>query len=206
MRDAEDRILNLPLMDHGVMVTHKILVLIFWVRIPVVQQNCIDMATTGYKAMLRDRCPTVVNYALKWQKAKERWVDHAYKNFIRIYVKKEERYNATRITLGIAKYFRNFEFDKSIDWENLTKEEKEYWSRVSSWVGWFVKKYAYIENAYEISKKTGKSDIEIKIDIIGQYLSALLPSEHETEEMKQAKFKYVDNLVDFLIKCFEGRI
>ena len=39
--------------------------------------------TTGYKGMLRDRCPQVVNYALKWQKAKERWINHTYDKFIK---------------------------------------------------------------------------------------------------------------------------
>ncbi len=162
--------------------------------------------TTGYKGMLRDRCPTVVNYALKWQKAKERWIDHAYANFIKIYCDKEERKNATRIILGIAKFYRNFDFDKSIDWENLTPEETIYWKRVSSWVEWFMKKYAYIENAYKISRQNGKDEFSIKVEIIQGYLSQLLPKENTTEKEKQAYYDYVDKLVDFLINCFENRI
>ncbi len=162
--------------------------------------------TTGYKGMLRDRCPKVVDYALKWQKAKERWINHAYTNFIKFYCDKKERNHATRIVLGIAKYYRNFEFDKSIDWDNLTPEDKTYWERISSWVNWFMKKYAYIENAYKISRDAGKDDFTIKVEIINGYLSALLPKEEETDEEKIAKYEYVDNLVDFLIKCFEGRI
>ena len=162
--------------------------------------------TTGYKGMLRDRCPKVVDYALKWQKAKERWINHAYTNFIKFYCDKKERNHATRIVLGIAKYYRNFEFDKSIDWDNLTPEDKTYWERISSWVNWFMKKYAYVENAYKISRDAGKDDFTIKVEIINGYLSALLPKEEETDEEKIAKYEYVDNLVDFLIKCFEGRI
>lgn len=162
--------------------------------------------TTGYKGMLRDRCPTVVNYALKWQKAKERWIDHAYERFIKIYVKKQERYNTTRIVLGIAKFYRNFIFDKSIDWDNLTQEETKYWKRVSSWVEWFTTRYAYIENAYIISRKTGKNEFDAKIEIINSYLSSLLPEKTDDEETKQAKYKYVDRLVNFLVDCFENRI
>ena len=162
--------------------------------------------TTGYKGMLRDRCPKVVDYALKWQKAKERWINHAYTNFIKFYCDKKERNHATRIVLGIAKYYRNFEFDKSIDWDNLTPEDKVYWERISSWVNWFMKKYAYVENAYKISRDAGKDNFTIKVEIINGYLSALLPKEEETDEEKIAKYEYVDNLVDFLIKCFEGRI
>jgi hypothetical protein len=156
--------------------------------------------------MLRDRCPKVVDYALKWQKAKERWIDHAYVNFIKLYVDSNERKHATRIILGIAKFYRNFEFDKSIDWDNLTPEDKEYWKRISSWVKWFSMKYAYMENAYKISRNNGKDEISIKIELINGYLSSLLPTEDMSEEVKQAKYQYVDNLVDFLIKCFENRI
>ena len=42
------------------------------------------MKKLGYKEMLRDRCPKMVNYALKWRKAKEKWIDHVYSNFIGI--------------------------------------------------------------------------------------------------------------------------
>jgi hypothetical protein len=108
--------------------------------------------------------------------------------------------------LGIAKFYRNFEFDKSIDWDNLSPEETVYWKRVSSWVEWFSKKYMYIENAYILSQQAGKGEFDIKVEIINSYLGSLLPSPDMTQEEKQAKYKYVDNLVDFLIKCFNGRI
>lgn len=162
--------------------------------------------TSGYKGMLRDRCPKVVNYALKWLKVKERWIDHAYTNFIKIYVDNKERNHATRITLGIAKYYRNFIFRKSIDWENLSPEETAYWERIAGWVEWFCARYAFIENAYEISSKSGKDIFDIKIEIINGYLSSLLPKQDDSEELKQAKYKFVDNLVDYLINCFENRI
>lgn len=162
--------------------------------------------TSGYKGMLRDRCPKVVNYALKWQKAKERWIDHAYANFIKIYCDNEEKKHATRIVLGIAKFYRNFEFDKSIDWDNLTPEEVTYWKRVSSWVRWFMKNYMYIEDTYITSHERGENDFEIKVKIIKNYLTALLPLSIDSEEEKQAKYKYVDELVDFLIKSFKGYV
>ena len=164
------------------------------------------MKTTGYKGMLRDRCPQTVNYALKWQKAKERWIEHAYVNFIKFYCDNNERKHATRIVLGIAKFYRNFEFDKSIDWDNLSDEEKNYWKRVSSWVNWFSKKYKYMKNMYETSREAGKNEFDIKVELINGYLSKLLPSENMSEEEKEAKYKYVNDLVEFLIKCFKGCI
>ena len=164
------------------------------------------MRNSGYKGMLRDRCPEVVNYALKWQKAKERWINHSYVNFIKFYVDNKERYHTTRIILGLAKFYRNFDFNKSIDWENLTEEETKYWKRVSSWVRWFMKNYAYIENLYSISRQAGKDEMEIKIQIINSYLSTLLPTKQDSNEEKRAKYEYVDKLVNFLIDCFEKRI
>ena len=162
--------------------------------------------TTGYKGMLRDRCPTVVNYALKWQKAKERWIDHAYVNFIKFYCDNNERKHVTRIILGIAKFYRNFEFDKSIDWDNLTPEETVYWKRVSSWVRWFMEEYMWIEETYNTYKQRGWDEFDIKVKLISTHLSALLPSKTASEEERIAKYRYVDNLADFLIKCFNGYV
>ena len=161
------------------------------------------MKQTGYKGMLRDRCPKVVDYALKWCKAKERWIEHTYNRFIKIYANKDNRNNATRIVLGIGKKHKEFDFDKSIDWDNITQEEKDYWSRVSSWVTWFRTYYAYVEQTYRFSKNSGKDMFSIKVDIINSYLSKLLPAQDMSEEEKQAKYNYVDKLVDYLIECFE---
>ena len=165
------------------------------------------MKKSGYREMLRDRCPKVVNYALKWQKAKEKWIEHVYHNSISFYVSRDNRNNATHIILGIKKgKVKNFEFDKTIDWDNLTSEEKVYWERVSSWVNWFMTYYQYIENMYDISKKNGKDDFSIQIEIIQSYLSWLLPSPNCTQEEKEAKYQYVDNLAEFLTQCIEGKI
>lgn len=159
--------------------------------------------TNGYKGMLRDRCPKVVNYALKWQKAKERWINHTYDNFIKFYIDKNERKYTTRIILGIAKHYRNFDFDKSIDWDNLTDEETQYWKRVSSWVKWFTENYTYMQNTYNTSRHTGEDEFSIKVELIDNYLSSLLPKQTEHESIKQAKYAYVDKLVDFLVECFK---
>lgn len=92
---------------------------------------------TSYKEMLRDRVPLFVDLALKWCKAKEIWINHVYNNFINIYVEKDQRYHATRIVLGISSKYRNFDFNKTIAWDNLTDEEKESWESVETWVSWF---------------------------------------------------------------------
>ena len=160
--------------------------------------------STGYKEMLRDRCPKVVDFALKWCQAKERWIDHAYANFIKIYVSNNERKHATRITLGIAKYYRDFIFDKSINWEDLTHEEETYWRYVSGWVRWFTERFAYIENTYNISRSVGKSQFDCKVEIIQKFLSSELPSEDDDDETKEKKYAYVNKLTDYLVRCIEN--
>lgn len=100
---------------------------------------------TSYKSMLRDRCPKVVDIALRWCRAKTKWINHVYSHFINIYVMKEDRYDATRIVLGISSKYRNFEFERTIDWENISESETEYWKTISEWVKWFQSRHIYIE-------------------------------------------------------------
>ena len=169
--------------------------------------------------MLRDRCPKIVDYALKWQKAKEKWIDHVYCYSVRIIgdelninneiikTANENKRAVISILLGMKKgKIKYFDFDNTIDWDNLSDDDKVYWERVSSWVKWFCKKYAYIENAYLISKKVGKNEIDIKVEIINSYLTTLMPSADASEEEKQAKYDYIDRFVDFLIRCIEKKI
>jgi hypothetical protein len=154
--------------------------------------------------MLRDRCPETVNFALKWCNAKTRWVEHAYRNFIKIYVAKDERYHATRITLGIAKYYRNFDFDKSINWDDLTDEEANYWYKISETVKWFTKYFAYIKNTCEILLSKGYDDVGCKVDIISYYLSERLPDANlliEDENAYNKQMNEVDKFADYLLKC-----
>jgi hypothetical protein len=177
------------------------------------------MKKLGYREMLRDRCPKVVSHALKWQKAKEKWIEHVYAYFIRILgdeidindkvvrTAKDNKRAVMSILLGMKKgRVKDFDFKRTIDWDNLSDEECVYWERVSSWVRWFCTKYAYCENAYLISKRVGKDEESIKIEIITSYLGALMPSADASDEEKQAKYDYVDKFVEFLIKCFENKI
>lgn len=177
------------------------------------------MKQLGYREMLRDRCPKMVDYALKWQKAKEKWIEHAYCYFIKIVGEERDiddnlirtasdnKRAIITVLLGLKKGKpKHFEFNKTIDWDNLSDEDKIYWEKVASWVKWFSTKYAYIENAYDISKKAGKNDLDIRIEIINDYLTALMPSADASEEEKIAKYEYVDKLVDFLIRCIEKKL
>lgn len=163
------------------------------------------MKKIGYREMLRDRCPSIVNYSLKWCKAKEKWIDHVYSNFINVYIDKDQRNNATRIALGIEDHKHpHFDFDKTINWDDLTNEDANYWKRVSAWVKWFMVNYSYVKNTYDISKKMGKDYFDIEVKIIHEHLSWLLPSKDCTSEEKEAKYDYVDKLAEYLIECIEN--
>lgn len=158
---------------------------------------------TGYRQVLRDRCPKVVNFALKWCKAKEKWLDYVYDNFIWIYSSKKERYAATKTIVGDK---RNFNFHNTIDWNALMPDEKAYWEYVDSWVKFFTKEYAYIESAYANSCASGDDIATCKFDIMKRFLIDLCPKTTDSKEIIESKNKYVNDLTDFLIDCFEGRI
>ena len=163
---------------------------------------------TGYREMLRDRVPKVVNYALKMHKCKEKWLTHVYKNWIWIYSDKDMRDNATRELLGLDERGKptHFKFEDTILWDNLSIQETKYWKSISRWVSWFTQKYQYIENDYTISKKTGKDIREIKYDIMIRYLDFMCPTEEDTDEERKEKNELINKFVDYLIDCFENRI
>ena len=176
------------------------------------------MKKASYREMLRDRCPEVIDYALKWRKAKEKWIDHAYNYFIKLLgeetrngkivrSEKDNKRHVINMLLGIKKgKAREFDFSASIDWDNLTKEETKYWNIVVPWVNWFRTNYAPIENAYKISKQVGKDEVDIQVEIIHDYLMWLMPNETHSDEEKHAKYDYVDKFVNYLIECINGKI
>ena len=163
------------------------------------------ITNTGYRNMLRDRLPKMVNLALLWCKCKEAWLDHVYHNWIWIYKDNKERLNATRTILGIDKKGKShFKFEDTILWDNLTDEETVHWKNVSAWVSWFRKQYQYVENAYTVSLQTGHSISEIKLEIMQDYLSDMCPTTGDSTEVQEKKNKYINNFVDFLIESFEN--
>lgn len=143
-----------------------------------------EIKNTSYKKMLRDRLPLLVSAALKWCKAKECWINHVYDNFINIYADKELRYEATRIMLGISSKYRNFEFDKTIAWDNLIDEEIDSWKSVKSWVEWFQKHAMDIKDEYDLYKFDYDED-KIEDYLIDKFLEA------ENREAARKLIRYI---------------
>ena len=129
-----------------------------------------------------------------------------YNNWIWIYSSNEERYNAAKSILGIEGKKMNFNFKDTILWDNMSEEEKDYWTKVCGWVSWFQQKYAYIKNTYDILNSTGKDISTIKLRIIHDYLMLMCPTTQDSDEVKEEKNKDINSLVDYLIDCFENRI
>lgn len=132
-------------------------------------------AQGGYKAMLRDRVPRTVDLALKWCKAKERWIEYVYYTYIWWIKEKDARDFQTRSILGIAKGNREFKFETTIEWNNLTKEEREYWEKVQEWVDWFEKGLTPIIESYKFHLRKGDSSEYTKLSICEAYLNKLTP-------------------------------
>jgi hypothetical protein len=151
------------------------------------------MNNSSYREMLRNRVPKVVGYALKWCKAKERWLDHVYNNFVGIYVHKKDRKSAARTCLGIREGKPKwFEFHESIMWDQfgMSEDEKEYWLWVEGWVNWFKKNFQVINNDYKTSKMVGKENM-FKDRLREYYLK-------NTDEGEREK------LVNFIMNCLEN--
>ena len=149
---------------------------------------------TGYKEMLRDRLPVTVNFALKWCKAKERWLDHVYNSSVNIYEDKDCRKEATRIILGLSKKNRQFNFHDTIDWDNLTEDDQKYWKYVEEWVDWFRKTYLYIQNEYTNSLTLGLHMDMIKTKIKSNFLMNL------DEEWKEKLCNYLIYTIQWVKK------
>lgn len=138
----------------------------------------------GYKGMLRDRIPLMPNLALKWCKAKDKWINHTYDNFVNIFKDKILRKEATQMILGVKKGYY-FEFEKTIMWENLDEDEYHYWKVISGWINWFCKMYQFVENDYKI------------------YIGKGILSEEEIQNIICQHYSLNAKFYKYLMKCFK---
>ena len=155
--------------------------------------------------MLRDRTPKFVNFALKFCKVKEAWLNHVYKNWIWLYVSNEERLAATRSVLGYKKGMpREFVFEDTIAWDSLSPEESKEWKRIAKWVSWFQCTVPTIWDQYKDSKQKGAELIDLKRTIMLNWLSEYFPTTEDDAKTRKMKNKFVNELADYLIDCFEN--
>lgn len=118
----------------------------------------------GYKAMLRDRMPLMLDLALKWCKAKERWINYVYDNVVKKYPQNKRSVVVKQI-LGIKQRWKRQEiydqlryvefkpvtkeqvdripkselymkFSDTIDWSTLSKEDPNMYEYWQNVSGW----------------------------------------------------------------------
>ena len=129
-----------------------------------------NQKNTSFKTMLRNRTPLLIDLALKWCKAKDCWINYVYDKWVNIYVDKEQRYQAVRIVLGISGRDRNFDFNKTIDWDDLSEEETESWKSIQEWVEWFQNHATDIKREYEKIMNSYTRD-ECEIYLVDKFLN-----------------------------------
>lgn len=150
--------------------------------------------SNGYRGMLRDRMPKTWSLALKYCKAKDRWIDYIYETWLKK-LPKHKRGNMIKLLYGIKQVYiplsefkciaatynvpknripsqsirYRMEFHNTIAWEVLNEQEVTYWKSIESWVKWFVVSYAYIENHYSISLELGRAESEIEASLMNKF-------------------------------------
>lgn len=166
----------------------------------------------GYKQMIRDRMPRIIDLALMWCKAKGRWIDHVYENIVKKYPQ-DKRSTAVKIVLGIKQQYKRQEiydyfryvklmpvkpeqmyaipkddlfmpFKDTINWQSLDPEMYEYWKSVVAWVNWFRTQHMCIEDTYRHSLSFG-NDLET------------------TKSILMSKYNMNKKLTDYIIKSFK---
>lgn len=128
---------------------------------------------TGYKEMLRNRLPDYVDLALKWCRVKELWINLVYNSQINILVNKQDRYNTTRIILGLSSKSRVFDFEDSIDWTWISEEERARMRPAVGWINFFKVNFPYIENKWKVNLSLGKTEQEFIDELSSGYLKTV---------------------------------
>lgn len=72
----------------------------------------------GYKQMLRDRMPKMLDLALRWTKAKQRWIDYVYDNMIKKY-SPEQRSTIVKVILGIKQKYKRQQIYDQVKYSEL---------------------------------------------------------------------------------------
>ena len=89
-------------------------------RVTLYDQYITTMAK-GYRQMLCDRMPQTLDIALRWCKAKNKWVDYVYDNTIKKYPQKE-RSRAVKQVLGQITYYNIDEIELNGTFEECSEK------------------------------------------------------------------------------------
>lgn len=169
----------------------------------------------GYKEMLRDRMPEILNLALCWCKAKQRWIDYVYENIVKKYPK-EKRSIVVKTILGIKQQYKRQEVYDQIKYSELkpvTKEQvnqipkSELYMKFADTINWQKlliedpDMYQYWKTVADWVDWFSKSYIPIK-DTYDHSQSWRMNSD-EIYPILMSKYGITKKLTMFLIKSFK---
>lgn len=169
----------------------------------------------GYKAMLKDRMPFILDLALRWCKAKQRWINYVYDNTVKKYPR-EKRSVVVKTILGIKQQYKRQEiydqlryvelkpvtkeqvknipkselymkFHETINWQKLSQEDPDMCSYWQVIADWVD----WFSKSYTMIEDTYKHSQQWKLD--GDDIRPILMSKYNIDH----------KLVDYLIKSFK---
>lgn len=169
----------------------------------------------GYKQMLRDRMPLMLDLALRWCKAKNRWIDYVYDNMIKKYPlnkrsvvvkqilgikqrwKRQEIYDQIKynelkpVTMdqvnAIPKSELCMKFKDTIDWEKLSLEDSDMYNYWLAVAAWVD----WFSTSHLIINDTY------------DYWRTWKLSDEEIKQIIMSKYEIDSKLADYLIKSFK---
>lgn len=169
----------------------------------------------GYKQVIRDRMPQMLDLALTYCRAKSRWINYVYEHIIKKYPK-EKRIDAVKIALGIKQkwkrqeiydHMRYVQFDTSITMKQVDKIPKsELFMSFEDTIDFDdlykndVEMYLYWKTVAEWVEWFSKSYFSVKDT--WQHMTKWNMSEHEKKVILMDKYEIDNRLVTYLIKTF----
>lgn len=165
--------------------------------------------------MLRDRMPKILDLALRYCKAKERWIDYVYNNMVKK-MSKEKRSTVVKKILGIKQQYKRQEIYDAVKYGELkpiTMEQvnsipkSKLYMNFSETIDW-QKLYVEDPDMYEYWKIVASwvdwfSTSHISIQDTYDHCRSWSMSHSEIVGILMSKYGIDKKLTEFLIKSFK---
>lgn len=142
----------------------------------------------GFRKYLTHHVPETIEFALKWNNAKTKWIEYIYTTWLKHIAELSEKEKITANLLGTNG--NGFDFASTIVWTNLTDEEKEFWKTCDTWILWFQKNFIIFLEKYKEYKEKGLSELEMLVHF------ELLMKDNVDESLWES-------LSEYLLKCIK---
>ena len=170
---------------------------------------------SGYKQVITDKMPQMLDLALIYCKAKSRWIDYVYEHIVKKYPK-DSRTNAVKIALGIKQRWKRQEIYDHLRYvqfnKNVTKKQVDNIPKSKLFMSFEdtidfddlyktdVEMYYYWKAVATWVDWFSKSYIAIRDSY--QHMTSWNMSEHEKKIILMDKYGIDNRLATYLIKTF----